>query len=214
MANISNHTPPSASSHLPVNMTEKNGKDALDPATNNTSGEGAPSWVVVEEANETTSLTTAEKKNKKRFHKPYKTTKTSFTDFDPVIEDFLDDVSSVEEGRSRPRPTEHLEFGEVYRDNLHRFFIFYQSLTIVVSFCLLASQVFMIVFKSKMGAIQLSLRCYCAIFAIFSVFNEFEIPGLIKSSSLTNWCLKGFLYSFLGVLGLEGERGVRKTSRH
>jgi hypothetical protein len=194
-------------------MTEKNGKDALDPATNNTSGEGAPSWVVVEEANETTSLTTAEK-HKKRFHKPYKTTKTSFTDFDPVIEDFLDDVSSVEEGRSRPRPTEHLEFGEVYRDNLHRFFIFYQSLTIVVSFCLLASQVFMIVFKSKMGAIQLSLRCYCAIFAIFSVFNEFEIPGLIKSSSLTNWCLKGFLYSFLGVLGLEGERGVRKTSRH
>ena len=45
------------------------------------------------------------------------------------------------------------------------------------------------------------LRCYLAIFSF--IFLLTEITARITSSFLQNWIYRGFLYTFLGVVGLE-----------
>lgn len=59
--------------------------------------------------------------------------------------------------------------------------------------------------------LQISVRSYLAIFCLSFILTESHIPFLqrIVLSSHNNWILRGFLYSFIGLIGMEQDLAVK-----
>lgn len=55
---------------------------------------------------------------------------------------------------------------------------------------------------------HISYRIYIIIFCIFFILVESRIPFLKRFTSL-NWILRGFLYSFIGVIGIEQDLAIK-----
>lgn len=191
-------------SHIPAWASDappdhdSNDDDDNDHSNGNSSAENDSN------TNEKTSLTAKnhgrgkkQQKKKRARHQPY----GSYGSYVDVPDEFTNSDTVLEEGGYSASPLD--ELGDVSRTPLHRFFICYTSLSILALTCCLTSQILMIVYKSHMGAVQLSTRAYGAIFAVLGVFIEFEAGQGIQNSVLMNWCARGFWYSYLGVMGLE-----------
>jgi len=147
--------------------------------------------------------------NGRRYHKPYQATQ-DFGEGDFGFE-------GEEQGMLSDGQDQHEYFSEdppIERTPLHRFFIFYQVLVVLNLCCMCACQVLMIIYKSKMGAVQLTTRVYGAIFAILAIVVESEKGNSVRSSVLMNWCARGFVYSYLGVMGLEESIVVNISKSH
>jgi hypothetical protein len=86
-------------------------------------------------------------------------------------------------------------------------FIFIEIVAILASLNLLITEIIPIIIAppSKIGYLSLALRCYLSCFCLVFISVELEIPvPFIKDSKIfNNWISRGFLYSFVGLIGME-----------
>eukprot|EP00544_Gedaniella_sp_CCMP2646_P004728 CAMPEP_0202481106 /NCGR_PEP_ID=MMETSP1361-20130828/831_1 /ASSEMBLY_ACC=CAM_ASM_000849 /TAXON_ID=210615 /ORGANISM="Staurosira complex sp., Strain CCMP2646" /LENGTH=279 /DNA_ID=CAMNT_0049108599 /DNA_START=97 /DNA_END=936 /DNA_ORIENTATION=+ len=86
-------------------------------------------------------------------------------------------------------------------------FIFIEIVAILASLNLLITEIIPIIIAppSKIGYLSLALRCYLSCFCLVFISVELEIPvPFIKDSQIfNNWISRGFLYSFVGLIGME-----------
>ena len=88
------------------------------------------------------------------------------------------------------------------RSILHRLFIAIRTVTVISAILMAASQFVGIYFQS-LDALKSVLRGYMIAFSLIVAFNELEFTSLVRNSAvLRNWISRGFLYTFVGVLGL------------
>jgi len=84
------------------------------------------------------------------------------------------------------------------RSCCHSFFILIQIIAIVANVALITFELLPI-FIGNLNTLDMVLRGYFSIFSAFFLLAEFE---LIKTG-LNNWMIRGFLYTFLGVIVKE-----------
>lgn len=97
------------------------------------------------------------------------------------------------------------------------FFDIVNNVATVTSLCLLLSQVLPIFFMNDstttIGPVQMALRCYMSVFCIGAICAEQEVLMINKVPLLHSWILRGLVYSFLGLVGLEESAAINyKTS--
>ena len=108
----------------------------------------------------------------------------------------LSDNESSDDEYPKPTP--------LRRSFLHDMFIGLCVVSVLASFCLVVANVLSILYKTDMRPIQLFMRAYSVIFGIAVVFCEMNWTSYTRESKLlNNWISRGFLYTFLGVLGLD-----------
>lgn len=92
------------------------------------------------------------------------------------------------------------------RSCCHLIFTFISLVTIVASAFLLMTQILpLIVDASQVSILQTALRCYVSIFCLIFIAVEFDVPirFIRKSEILQNFIFRGFLYTFVGLIGAE-----------
>lgn len=92
------------------------------------------------------------------------------------------------------------------RSCCHLIFTFISLVTIIASACLLLTQIVpLLIDASQVSILQTALRCYVSIFCLIFIAVEFDIPirFVRKSEILQNFIFRGFLYTFIGLIGAE-----------
>lgn len=84
------------------------------------------------------------------------------------------------------------------RNCCHSFFIFIQIFAIIANLCMISIEI-VPMYVGTLKRLDIILRCYFAFFCTFFILAEFEL----FQSSLNNWMLRGFLYTFLGMVSKE-----------
>lgn len=119
----------------------------------------------------------------------------------------LDAPTSAEEkedtsGTVSPYPASHDDVGG-FTKGCHMFFVAISTLSIAVLACMSVSQIILLS-KKKVPFLQFSLRLYILIFCLVFILVELDWPpGIMKSLPTNNWLMRGWLYSFLGLVGME-----------
>ena len=85
-------------------------------------------------------------------------------------------------------------------------FVFFAGITtlsaIVLAF-MSASQIILLL-KKHLPPLQFSLRLYILIFCLIFIFVELDWPPrIMRNLSTNNWLMRGWIYSFLGLVGME-----------
>lgn len=92
------------------------------------------------------------------------------------------------------------------------FFDVVQNIATIVSLCLLLSQILPIFFmndsSTTIGPVQMALRCYMSVFCIGAICAEQEALSINNVPLLKSWILRGLVYSFLGLVGLEESAAI------
>ena len=92
-------------------------------------------------------------------------------------------------------------------------FYWLEGIAILASVCLLATQVLPLLYMTlhEIGILQLCLRIYIGMFCFCFILVEFEtpLPFLQASLLLQTYFSRGFLYTFLGLIGMEEAYSVR-----
>mmetsp|Transcript_11264 Transcript_11264/g.15884 ORF Transcript_11264/g.15884 Transcript_11264/m.15884 type:complete len:322 (-) Transcript_11264:228-1193(-) len=118
---------------------------------------------------------------------------SSYEDVDSLASD--DDVND-ELGNDKPKRAPK-------RSACHSFFVIFQTVTILANVCFILTEVLPI-YVGNLALLQIFIRSYLALFSFIFVLAEFEMEFLNKTS-LRNWIARGFLYTFLGLVGMEQE---------
>mmetsp|Transcript_16334 Transcript_16334/g.35546 ORF Transcript_16334/g.35546 Transcript_16334/m.35546 type:complete len:336 (-) Transcript_16334:1399-2406(-) len=93
----------------------------------------------------------------------------------------------------------------------HLLFDAVRFLAIIASSMMFTMQIIPLVILEKESTwLQIALRSYLAIFCFSFVLTESRIPFLERIvSPHNNWILRGFLYSFIGLIGMEQNLAVK-----
>lgn len=97
----------------------------------------------------------------------------------------------------------------------HKLFILISILTCLCALWMIVGQVLgFVVYENS--PVDYVLRAYIIVFCIFVVLVEIEWPAFARETTLLhNWILRGLLYVFIGVLGLqENDAVVKDGSEH
>jgi hypothetical protein len=87
---------------------------------------------------------------------------------------------------------------------LLRFFALVSLSAAVASALLLLSQVASVIVFANLGSIQLLLRAYVAIFCAMFLLSELHVEFFLdRAPSFKRWFQRGFLYTWVGVMGME-----------
>uniref|UniRef100_A0A7S2DYH6 Uncharacterized protein n=1 Tax=Helicotheca tamesis TaxID=374047 RepID=A0A7S2DYH6_9STRA len=93
------------------------------------------------------------------------------------------------------------------RTTCHVLFILVSTATVIASACLAISQAFP---DLSVGFLHNVLRVYIFIFCLLFILTELELKWFMdRMPSLQNWILKGWIYSFVGVIGAEEATSVQ-----
>ncbi|KAL3759969.1 hypothetical protein ACHAWU_000592 [Discostella pseudostelligera] len=65
----------------------------------------------------------------------------------------------------------------------------------------------LIIFIDESTWLQIAVRLYLAIFCLIFILVEFRTP--LFNGIVQNWILRGFLYSFIGLIGMEQDLAIR-----
>ena len=92
----------------------------------------------------------------------------------------------------------------VRRTFVHALCLSLQVLSALSSTSLVTANVLSIMYRYNMPFIHLLLRGYGVLFGLFVIMAELEIgPYFRDSRMMSNWIMRGLIYSFLGVIGTE-----------
>jgi hypothetical protein len=87
---------------------------------------------------------------------------------------------------------------------LLRFFSLVSALAAVASVVLLLSQLASVLVFSDLGLIQTLLRAYVAVFCVLFLLAEMRVELFLdRAASFQSWFQRGFLYTWVGVMGVE-----------
>mmetsp|Transcript_5794 Transcript_5794/g.16334 ORF Transcript_5794/g.16334 Transcript_5794/m.16334 type:complete len:244 (+) Transcript_5794:185-916(+) len=85
-------------------------------------------------------------------------------------------------------------------------FVFFASITtvaIIVLACMSASQIILLS-KKHLPFLQFSLRLYILVFCLIFMLVELDWPPqIMRNLPTNNWLMRGWMYSFLGLVGME-----------
>lgn len=86
-----------------------------------------------------------------------------------------------------------------------------RHLAIIASFMMFAMQIVpLVILGHESTWLQIAVRSYLAIFCLSFILTESRIPFLQKiASPHNNWVLRGFFYSFIGLIGMEQDLAVK-----
>jgi hypothetical protein len=120
------------------------------------------------------------------------------------------DEGDDDEDLDRSNDGESLENDEEDREAcsreawLLRFFSLVSISATVASALLLLSQVASVLVLANLGSIQLLLRAYVAIFCAMFLLSELHVEFFQdRAASFKSWFQRGFLYTWVGVMGME-----------
>ena len=128
--------------------------------------------------------------------------------------DTSDTLSTKWHGKNPQTKAQHFKVVRHPRKNsiLYAFY-WLEGIAILGAVCLLATQILPLFYLSvnDIGIIPICLRIYIGLFCILFLFVECEtpIPFLQSSQLLQTYFTRGFLYSFLGLIGMEEAYSVR-----
>ena len=95
----------------------------------------------------------------------------------------------------------------------HLLFDSVRYLAIIASSMMLLMQLVpLYILKSESTWLQIAVRSYLAIFCLFFILTESNIPilrDLLSKFAHSNWILRGFLYSFIGLIGIEQNLAIK-----
>lgn len=93
------------------------------------------------------------------------------------------------------------------RNLCHMIFVFISLVAVVSSSCMALSQVLTIA-VCEVTRLQLLLRVYIFVFCLIFILTELEVEVMKNVPTFKNWILRGFVYSFIGVVGVEESYSV------
>ena len=83
------------------------------------------------------------------------------------------------------------------------FFASITTLSIIVLACMSISQIILLS-KKHLPFLQFSLRLYILIFCLVFLLVELDWPPqIMRNLPTSNWLMRGWIYSFLGLVGME-----------
>ena len=83
------------------------------------------------------------------------------------------------------------------------FFAGITTLSVIVLAFMSASQIILLL-KKHLPPLQFSLRLYILIFCLIFIFVELDWPPrIMRNLPTNNWLMRGWIYSFLGLVGME-----------
>lgn len=93
----------------------------------------------------------------------------------------------------------------------HILFDFVRYLAIIASSLMFTMQMVpLVIVGGESTWLQIAVRLYLALFCFSFVLTEARIPFLQKIvSPHNNWIIRGFLYTFIGLIGMEQDLAVR-----
>ena len=99
----------------------------------------------------------------------------------------------------------------VRKSCLHIFFDFVGSVTSISALCMVLSQVLPLFFvdECEIGPVQMALRVYMTVFCVGVIVAELECLFINSMPLLHNWLVRGIVYSFLGIVGMEESVAVK-----
>lgn len=92
------------------------------------------------------------------------------------------------------------------RSCLYTLFVIFSSLAVFITGMMVLAQILNVaILKSTKGVIiQHILRVYVLVFCIMFILAELQFERFLKLvPSMKNWMYRGFLYSFVGIIGIE-----------
>ena len=93
----------------------------------------------------------------------------------------------------------------------HVTFDFIRIVAVVANFMMLAQQLLpLVLLKEKSTLLQNAVRAYMIIFCVSFIVLELRVPLLRRiAMPNSNWILKGFMYSFIGLIGMEQDLALK-----
>ena len=111
-------------------------------------------------------------------------------------------VSSAEAALQQSPYTPNEEVGG-FTKGCFMFFASITTLSIIVLACMSISQIILLS-KKHLPFLQFSLRLYILIFCLIFMLVELDWPPqIMRNLPTNNWLMKGWIYSFLGLVGME-----------
>jgi len=92
------------------------------------------------------------------------------------------------------------------RSVCHSFFITVQIAAILANISMIAIQIVPLIL-GKLKVLDIVLRCYFGLFSLFFIISELEL----SSAGAGNWIIRGFLYTFLGVVAMEQQTAIQES---
>lgn len=119
------------------------------------------------------------------------------------------DASSLKSSKSNKAKKKKKEGPQ--KSICHHLFDFVRYLAIIASSMMFTMQMIpLVIVGGESTWLQIAVRFYLAIFCLSFVLTESRIPFLQKIvSPHNNWILRGFLYSFIGLIGMEQDLAVK-----
>ncbi|KAL9182101.1 hypothetical protein ACHAXT_012444 [Thalassiosira profunda] len=121
------------------------------------------------------------------------------------------DAASTKSGRSSVTKAKKRKKKEGPQKSIcHLMFDLVRYVAIMASACMLAMQALPLIVMGKQRTwLQVAVRSYLALFCVSFILAEVRVPFLQKIALHDNWILKGFLYSFIGLIGMEQDLAVK-----
>ncbi|KAL7525617.1 hypothetical protein ACHAWF_003819, partial [Thalassiosira exigua] len=121
--------------------------------------------------------------------------------------------ASVRSGKSKKEKKEKKKNDGPQKSCFHLLFDAVRYLAVLASFLMFAQQaVPLLVLRKESTWLQIAVRSYLAIFCLSFMIAESRIPFLKRiSSPHDGWVLRGFLYSFVGLVGMEQDIAIKAT---
>lgn len=99
------------------------------------------------------------------------------------------------------------------RNCCHMIFVFIGTITAVSAACMALSQVLSLV-VAKVTWMQGLLRFYICIFDLCFILTELEVDFFLQRfRTFDNWIFRGFIYSFVGLIGVEESYSVQMRGK-
>ncbi|EJK65646.1 hypothetical protein THAOC_13474 [Thalassiosira oceanica] len=97
------------------------------------------------------------------------------------------------------------------RSICHVTFNLIRIVAVVANFMMLAQQLLpLVLLKEESTLLQNAVRAYMIIFCVSFIVLELRIPLLSRiAMPNSNWILKGFMYSFIGLIGMEQDLALK-----
>ena len=90
-------------------------------------------------------------------------------------------------------------------------FDFIRIVAVAANFMMLAQQLLpLVILKETSTLLQNAVRAYMIIFCVSFIALELRVPLLSRiAMPSSNWILKGFMYSFIGLIGMEQDLALK-----
>eukprot|EP00816_Leptocylindrus_hargravesii_P005922 CAMPEP_0196812618 /NCGR_PEP_ID=MMETSP1362-20130617/29053_1 /TAXON_ID=163516 /ORGANISM="Leptocylindrus danicus, Strain CCMP1856" /LENGTH=252 /DNA_ID=CAMNT_0042188401 /DNA_START=187 /DNA_END=945 /DNA_ORIENTATION=- len=149
--------------------------------------------------------------------KPSKGKRSSISDWWSKADEMKSDVPKVAITTKKPKADAPVLLHQsqwdvrVRKSCLHLFFDCVSSVTALSALCMGLSQVLPVFFvdEGDIGPVQMALRVYMTLFCVGVIVAELECLLINRMPLLHSWLVRGIVYSFLGVVGMEESVAVK-----